>query len=242
MIWRIYLQKARNANANGNTDLAISHLFKMLKYRPSANAKILLGYYLLKKNRINEADDVFTNHIMNDKKVNKPAKMRKKDGKIILNKTEMSAKTNYALLFWKKGELDKAIELLEYVHARMRTSDLYCNLGLMYILKGDLEKALKYNLKAYDFNPNHNGICDNLAYTYFLREEFDDALELYEEIMEHEKKPRFPECYYNYGRVLSHFGQKEKAAKQFEYALQLEFDGFSNVSRAQVEDALKNLS
>ncbi|MBQ2966747.1 MAG: tetratricopeptide repeat protein [Clostridia bacterium] len=242
MIWRIYLQKARNANAKGDTDLAISYMYQMLKYRPNAKAKILLGYFLLKKNRIEQAEEIFEKHIMTDKQVLKPAKKRKKDGKIKLNKLEMSAKTNYALLLWKKGDIQKAIELLEYVHAHMRTTDLYCNLGYLYILSGDMEKALKYNLKAYDFNPNHNGICDNLAYTYYKRGEYDDALELYEEIMEHEKKPGFPECYYNYGVVLAHFGEKEKAAKQFEHALQLEFDGFCNITKEQVEDALKNLS
>ena len=242
MIWRFYLQKARNANAKGNTLVAAEYMHKMLRFHPNAKAKILAGYFFLKKNRMEDAKIAFEQYILTDKKINKPEKIRKKDGKIVLNRTAMTAKINYALYLWKSGDLQKAIELLEFVHKRMRTTELYCNLGYLYILSGDLEKALKYNLKAYDYNPNHNGICDNLGYTYYTRGDFDAALDVYEEIMEHEKKPGFPECYYNYGTVLAHFGEKEKAAKQFEYALQLEFDGFSNVSEKQVRDALKNLS
>lgn len=241
MIWRIYLQKARNANANGDVDTAANYLHKMLKHRPNAKAKILAGYYFLKKNRLEDAEWVFENHIMNDKKVNKAPKV-KKDGTIIMNALEVQAKTNCGLLFWKKGDLDQAIEILETLYKRARTTDLLCNLGYLYILKGDLDKALEFNLKAYKFNSVHNGICDNLGYTHYMRGNFDEALEIYEEIMEHTKKPMFPECYYNYGMVLAHFGDKEKAAKQFEYALQLEFDGFSNVTYEQVENALKNLS
>lgn len=241
MLWRIYLQKARNANAIGDTDTAAAYLHKMLKHRPNAKAKILAGYYFLKKNRLEEAEAVFENHIMNDKKVNKPPKVRR-DGTIVMNRLEIQAKTNCALLLWKKGELDQAIEILENLYKRARSTDLLCNLGYLYILKGDLDKALEFNLKAYDFNSLHNGICDNLGYTYYMRGDFDSALDIYEEILDHPRKPMFPEYYYNYGVVLTHFGEKEEAAKQFKYALQLEFDGFSNVTRAQVEEALKNLS
>ena len=63
MIWRIYLQKARNANAVGDTETAFSHMKTMLKYRPSVGAKVLYGYYLMKKNRIEEATKLFENHI-----------------------------------------------------------------------------------------------------------------------------------------------------------------------------------
>ncbi len=241
MIWRIYLQKARNANARGDVETAAQYLHKMLRFRPNAKAKILAGYYFLKKNRLDEAEAVFENYIMTDKKVNKPPKVRR-DGTIIRNRLEIQAKTNCGLLFWKKGDLDQAIEILESLHKKARSTDLLCNLGYLYILKGDLDKALEFNLKAYDFNSLHNGICDNLGYTYYMRGDFESALDIYEEILDHPRKPMFPECYYNYGVVLAHFGEKEEAAKQFKHALQLEFDGFSNVTRSQVEEALKNLS
>lgn len=241
MIWRIYLQKARNANASGDIELAFSHLKTMLKYRPSVSAKVLYGYYLMKKNRIAEATELFEKHIMNDRRILKPEK-KNKNGKIILNKDELTAKTNYALCLWKNGNIDGAIELLEYVHRKMHTTDIYCNLGYLYILKGDLKKALRYNSFAYDFSPESNGICDNLGCTYYKMGEFKKAKEIYEEIMEHEKKPSFPECFYNYGLVLTEFSEYEKAKECFETALSLEFNGFSNVTEQDVKNALRNLS
>lgn len=237
MIWRIYLQKARNANAVGDIKKAFFYMEKMLKFNPSVNAKVLYGYYLLKKGKTNRAKEVFEKHIMCDKRVLRKEKTNKK-GLKVLNRNELSAKTNYALVLWKSGDLDGAISMLEYVQSKIKTTDLYCNLGLLYALKGDLDKALQYNLKAYDYAPQGNGICDNLGYTYYLREEYDKALEIYEEIMGHEKQPGFPDCWYNYGCVLQKLQRYDEAKQMYEKALECEFTGFSNVSK---EDVLKNL-
>lgn len=240
MIWRIYLQKARNENAAGNVDKAIEYMDKMLRFHPSVNAKVLFGYYLLQHGCIKKAREVFDGFVMNDRRVLKPEK-RTKDGKIKLNRREMLAKTNYALLLWKEGNIDGAVRLLEAVHSKMHTTDLYCNLGFLYILQGDLDKALAYNKEAYDFSPEHNGICDNLGCTYFMRGDFEAAKEIYEEISAHKKQPSFPECYYNYGRVLAKTGDKKGAEEMFEKALSLPFNGFSNVKKEQVEAALQEL-
>ena len=241
MIWRIYLQRARNLNAAGDIDGSFEMLEKMLKFRPSVSAKVLYGFYLLKRGRFEKAKDVFENHIMNDKRVYKKERKNKK-GKIILNKNEMTAKTNYALCLWKNGNIDDAISMLEYVHRKMHTTDLYCNLGYLYILKGDMEKALRYNRFAYDFNPDSNGICDNLGLTYYRLGKFDEAREIYEEAENHEKQAKFPEFWYNYANVLLEFDEKEKAVTLLEKALQLEFDGFTNITYEMVENLLKTLS
>ncbi len=240
MIWRIYLQKARNVNATGDSEKAFYYLENMMKFHPSVNGKVLYGYQLLKKGYTEKAKELFEEHILCDNRVNKKEKRNKK-GVLILNRNEMLAKTNYALCLWKSGDLDGAISLLQYVSRKMRTTDLYCNLGLLYILKGDLDKALEYNLKAYDYNPESNGICDNLGYTYYMRGEYDKALEIYEEILEHKKQPAFTDCWYNYGLVLQKLGRNDEARKMYEKALEFEFTAFSNATEEDVRKVIKNL-
>ena len=234
------MQKARSRNALGDIEGAFFFLEKMMKYRPSVKAKVLYGFWLLKKGRETEAKTLFEERIMTDRRVNKPERKNRK-GETVLNRNEMTAKTNYALCLWKNGDIDSAISLLEYVHRKMHTTDIYCNLGYLYILKGDLKKALRYNTYAYNFSPEHNGICDNLGATYYRLGEYEKAKEMYEEIFEHEKKPKFPECYYNYGLVLKELNEKEKASECFKEALKLEFDGFTSVKRQEIENALKSL-
>ena len=51
------------------------------------------------------------------------------------------------LTAWKQGHLDEAIEELEEaVNADYRTTQIYQNLGILYNLSDDHEKALKFNL------------------------------------------------------------------------------------------------
>ena len=65
-------------------------------------------------------------------------------------------------------------------------------------LKGKNTQARSYAKQPYDFNNRE-------------KTEFEKAKEMYEEIMEHKKKPSFPECWFNYGNVLIEFSEYEKA-------------------------------
>lgn len=240
MIWRFYLQKARNANFKGDVEEAAEYMLKMLKWHPNISSKILAGYYLLKIGKTDVARKVFENDIMTDRKVVK-GDLVKSDGSIKINRDEMLAKTNYALLLWKEGELNRAIELTEYVFKRYKTTVVYSNLGYFYILKGDLEKALDFNLEAYDFAPDNNVIADNLGCTYLALGDLDEADAFYEELMAKPKPPKFPEAYYNYGLVKEKKGEFQQALELYRKAESFPFSNLSNVGKEDVEEAIERM-
>jgi len=150
-----------------------------------------------------------------------------------------TTKVTQALIFWKQNETDKAIALLEELIKTYQTTNVYGTLGFLYIEKGDYEKALSFNLEAYDYNNTNTIIVDNLGLSYYLNHEYDKALETYKSLMK--LKPTFPEAFYNYARVLEHFGEFEEALYMCRNAQSLKFWNISTITREMVDEAVQRL-
>lgn len=145
-----------------------------------------------------------------------------------------------ALTYWKQGHLDEAIEELEEaVNAGYKTTQIYQNLGILYNLSDNHEKALKFNLEAYDYNDDDNIIMDNLADAYAINGDLEKSAEVYEKLMKRDPEPRFPEAYYGYGRVLIKLGQREKGIDMIEKSLTKSFSYMSIKTRDEVEKMLE---
>ncbi len=151
----------------------------------------------------------------------------------------MLAKSNKALVEWKKGNLDNAIETLEEVISDFETTNIYGSLGYMLIQKGDLDKALEFNLKAYDYNSLNTVILDNLGQTYYLRQEYDKAAEIYKNLLKEE--PSFPEAYYNYGLVLKAQNENEKALEMAKKALNYKISFLSTIKKENIDSLIAEL-
>lgn len=145
-----------------------------------------------------------------------------------------------ALVLWKKGELDPAIDMLQEVIQVYKTTSVYGSLGYLLILKGDAEEALQFNLEAYDYNSSDKIIQDNLGQCYYLLGQYDKAREIFEALLD--KAPAFPEPYYNYGLVLLELGEPEKALENMKTALSRKFSYLSSVTAKEIEAKIKELS
>lgn len=148
-------------------------------------------------------------------------------------------KSIMALVLWKKGEPDQAVDMLEEVIQTFKTTSVYGSLGYMLIQKGDLEKALEFNHEAFKFNSRDNIINDNLGQNYLLLGEYDKAKEIYDNLLA--KAPTFPEPYYNYGLLLEKLGNNEEALESLKKALNHRFSYLSTISREEVEAAVSRL-
>ncbi|NLW02161.1 MAG: tetratricopeptide repeat protein [Clostridiaceae bacterium] len=212
------------AYRKGDYDKAIRMLRTALKMSPGSYS--LRGSYawlLLKLGKTEEAEAQIDQAISD---------AEKEDEKNPLLVTK-------ALVLWKKGELDQAISLMEKVIVNYKNTNVYGTLGFLYIEKGDLDKALSFNLEAYDYNDTGPVILDNLGYTRLLRGEYEEALEIYRQLIK--LRPNFPEAFHNYARVLAHFGEMEQALYMCHTALTFRFWHTSTVTREQVENTLKEL-
>lgn len=189
------------------------------------NNKVLLGYVCLRCGEVAEAKKALTMAA---------AMARPKTANCY------KVKSLLALVYWKEEDLELAIETLEeIVEDGFVNTSIYQNLGVLYNLKGDLEKAEKFNVKAYEYNKDDAIICDNLADTYAQMQEYGKAEEIYEDLMHRDPPPRFPEAYYGYGKVLIALGKKEEGVKKIEEALEKPFSALSIHTKEEVEEMLR---
>lgn len=203
----------------GNTSKAL-RLYRMadklgkMSYHAMAN----YGYFMLKNGYIRDARVIFNKAAMN-KKLNNAAKQQ--------------LKSLQALVVWKEGRIDEAIEMLEEVTKTYVTSMTYQSLGLLYVLKRDKGKALSYCLEAYEYNPDDNVIMDNLAEAYALCGKTEKAMKTYEELLT--RNPHFPDAYYGYGILLMQNGRQEEGLDYIGQSLNKKFSFLSALPRERVE-------
>lgn len=210
---------AANIAARGNVQRAL-RLYRSAEKmgKMSFGARMNYGYFLLKNGYLNDARVVF-NKISMDGKLSGDAKSH--------------LKSLQALVVWKEGRLDEAIEMLEDVTKTYITSMTYQSLGLLYILKRDKEKAMSYCLEAFEYNPDDNVIMDNLAEAYALCGDTEKAMETYEELLG--RNPHFPDAYYGYGMLLMQNGRREEGLDYIGQSLNKKFSFLSALPRERVE-------
>lgn len=181
------------------------------------------GYILLRDGQFELAKTVLTRASLDAKK---PAAKKR-------------VKAMLALCEWKCGNLDLAIDMSEEAMVDFENTNIYQNLGLMYVLSGNGHKALEFNKKAYEYNSDDMVIMDNLAESYALVGDTAKAAEMYEKLLE--KEPHFPEPYYAYGQMLCDMGEKERGIELIEQSLEKRFTHLSVLQKEDVEKILENV-
>jgi len=219
---QIYAIKANSAYQKGNIQETLNWLEKAYK---TGSAKLSLittyGYVLLKYGKLEEAIKIFDEQLSSSK----------------LTKIERyKIKSNSALVLWKKGQLDEAISLYEEMLPHYKNTNVYGSLGYMYNLKEDLEKALKFNLEAYDYNNTGGVILDNLGQTYFLMGDLENAADIFKQLMD--LNPKFPEAFYDYALVYEKMGDKEKCIEKLRNALLYKPNYLSAITTEDIENKL----
>ena len=206
-------------NADGALKLyAFASKFGKMKF----DHRVRYAYLTLKEGYVEEANKLFNLIGLDKLKPHERAKL----------------KGSHALVLWKKGEVGEAIEMLEYVHRHYASTTTYGSLGYMYVHRGNLEKALEYNLEAYEYNNTDDIIVDNLAFTYLKMKDYENAEKYYNELFE--LSPAFPEGYYEYGKYLIEVkGNKEEGIEYIKKALNGRYSFLSMFTRRDVLDYLE---
>ena len=150
---------------------------------------------------------------------------------------KIQLKGSHALVYWKKGDVKEAIEMLEEVVEAAPSTSVYGSLGYMYIYNGQLSKALEFNTTAYDYNSDDAIIVDNLALTYYKMGDFANAHKFYEELMA--KNPTFPEAYFGYGQLLVDMGDRERGVSLAKEALSKNFSFLTMITRGEIREFIE---
>jgi tetratricopeptide (TPR) repeat protein len=219
----LFLRAMKTYNT-GDTSKALAMLKDSVEAGLSAKHQLTVGYLLLKEGYPEDAERIFT------------FLMTTPQGKFNSN----HARAYSALIHWKKGHLDEAIAELEtLLESNYRTTALYSNLGFFLIEKGDMDKALKINLEAYEYNNQSPVIQDNLGLCYIKTEQWALAEDIYDKLIENH--PRFPDAWYNAAQIAVHKGDNKKAESLLSSALEKKFSYLSTLSKTQVENQIEQI-
>ena len=215
---------------NGDTEKG-ERLYKMA-YKTGLMTdacKIAYSSFCLRENQFEKGRRLL-NEIINSKRANAEDKV--------------NAKHNLAVLMWKEGNLEEAIELLEVVHKERTATNTYGTLGVLYLEKvkksENYSEVLDFMLEAYDYNDGDKTIADNLGELFSLMGEYEKAKDVYSKLLEKEYITPMP--YYNYGLVLKKLGDTEGARENFEKALTCRFTSVLTVTKEMVQEQLDSLS
>ena len=147
---------------------------------------------------------------------------------------------NYASVAYKLGNIEKGIELLERMHQKGPSGMVYETLGYLYVEAGDYEKAVSFNLEAYEYDDEDAITLDNLGQAYYrLGNDKEKAKEFFEKALE--VKPGQIDTLYFLALYDIEAGDKEAAKAKLEKALEGRFSPLNYASREKVEQLLGTL-
>jgi tetratricopeptide (TPR) repeat protein len=213
-------------HSKGNLDKAEKLYNKAMdKDSLKANHQMSYGVLLLKKGDFERAKKVFEGLLIFSS-----------DKPMIKN----SAKINQSIVYWKLGDLDTALEMIQEVHNKLKNTRTYALLGYLLIEAGDLDKALAFNLEAYDYDDTDAELIDNLAQTYYRLGDKENALKYFK--LAEEENPDQISTLYHLGCLYQEKGDLEGAREMFNRALERDISAISSISRSQIEERLASLA
>lgn len=150
-----------------------------------------------------------------------------------------AAQTDLVLVYWKKGNLDKAIETAEQLLPVYRNTGLYVDLGYFYLLEGKLDKAEAINREALEFSPSNAGVLDNAGLLHAARGELDQAEETFRKALD--INPESADTHYNLANLLRIRDRLKEALDEYEKSRSCMITFLSSVTREQIEKAIREV-
>ena len=148
-------------------------------------------------------------------------------------------RNNYAILLWKMGRLDDAIEQMRIIEQKGKNSFVYGTLGYMLIEKGEYEEAEKLNLEGLDYDDEDSVVLDNLGQLYMRLGDKEKSLMYFHKALE-QKEDQVDTLYY-LAKYAAQDGDKDLARKYLNTALATNFSATCTVKRKDAEEFLASL-
>ena len=207
-------------------EAAEKYYLKMRKHKGNdAKCNAAYALILMRKGEFDQAIEVF-----NEARQMNPSQDMK--NKIRLNR---------AIAYYKIGQLDRAIKALEDIHEKWGPMErVYETLGYLYIVEGDYEKALKYNLEALDYEDSNYVILDNLGQSYMMLDQWDKARDYCEKALE--LKNTQVDILYHLALIEKHDGNREKALEFAQKASEAPRTALNDVNEKMLNQLINELT
>lgn len=152
-----------------------------------------------------------------------------------------TATVTCSMAYWRLGNMDKAVEVLEELQATgYRDDNLSVNLESYLLEMKDLKKAKKAMDKDRPDNTETNGLMDNRGWYYIQKGEWDKAKEVYDELID-DRNAKFPEAYLHGAQVCIHENDIQQAIDRLGWGVSKKFFGTCMFTKEYMEKLLLGL-
>lgn len=224
----LYMFGGNSAYKKGKFKEALEKYKKAFKTnRLSADMEIFCGYMFLKEGDKKTCEEIF-DHAAKKK---------------LTERQQNSLDTNRALLLWKKGDIDAAVELLQAVWEKEQSITVAGSLGALMLVQakktGDYKKVLEFCEETNEQYTYEKTIMANLGEAYYCTEKNNEALEVFAELMDCGSQAPAP--YYYYALALLKAGEIQDAEDMLNRSLRQRFSALSTVTRKEVKAKLQEI-
>ena len=219
-------QKALKAHGNAQYDQAMK-LYEEAYAKGMDAPRLLRGYsvLLIRTRQFDKALEVL-------KKIEKTPGLKPKD--------KADIHTNYAIILWQKGHLDRALEVLDDVFRHNKNGTIYSIIGYLKIEKGNADEALAFNLEALDYDEKDPVFLDNLGQTYYrLLNDKEKAKPYFEKALE--LKPAAIDTNYFLALYAIEAGDYAKAREYLETAKEGFFSPLNYATPEKIDEVLAQI-
>lgn len=220
-------QKALTAHGNADYEKALK-LYEEAYAKGMDAPRLLRGYsvLLIRTRQFDKALEVL-------KRMEKLPGLKPKD------KAELH--TNYAIILWQKGHLDRALELLDDVFRHNKNGTIYSIIGYLKIEKGDAQEALAFNQEAFEYDEEDPVFLDNLGQTYYrLLGDKEKARPYFEKAIK--KKPSAIDTNYFMAQYAIEEGFYDEARRYLETAKAGFFSPLNYATPEMIEEKLAEIA
>ena len=147
--------------------------------------------------------------------------------------------TTKALIEWMSDNIEGAIKTLEDANLELKALMIYESLGYLLLLSKDYERALKFNLEAFEYDNNDEIIIDNLAESYYFLGQYDKSKEIYENLTK--RNLTFSEPYYYLASIYIKEEKIDQARDLLDLALKCPQGFLTAIHKEDIECLLRSI-
>ena len=184
----------------------------------------------------------FTGLLVRGGKFDEALEVIKKTEKIggLTDKDKLNMHIQYAVILWRKGHLDHALEILQEDFKRTKNGTMYAVIGYLLIEKGDAEKALAFNMDALDYDDEDPIFLENVAQVYYrLMNDKENAREYFEKVLQF--KPTAIDTNYFLAQYDIEEGNLDKARERLNTAAKGRFSQLNYATPEMIQASLQKL-
>lgn len=187
---------------------------------------------------------IITNYLICELKYGKPSLAQEYinenlKGKNIKQHEFLNLEVTKAIVSWKIGSKENAINSLKELVKNNKNTYLYETLTSLLLSTGKFDEANEYITEAMEFNSDNNIIQSNYAEICYKLGKFDEAKKYFYSLIE--KNVKFIEPYYYTALIENKNGEFDKALELLRIAEGLNESLVSLISHKDIEQALNSV-